>query len=411
MIHDELTEGFTFPLQYMQHGCNTYIAKEMKKHCKKAVIETIGGINEPQMADLLIAEGGADLVGMSRSFIADPDWAEKVRCGREDEIRPCIRCLRCLNYSTIPGSGTGTSMCTVNPRRVFPHPLPPSYLLQPNKKVVVIGGGPAGMKAAVELSRKGHRVSIFEKAGTLGGRLYFSDYMEFKEDIRRYRDYLIRLVEKDEKITVYLNTEATRERIEQEAPDAVIVAIGAEPFVPPIEGREKANVIHSAEVFGMESQLGETVAIVGGGQVGCELAVHLKQFCKKIELIEAGEELMPDGYDTPEERYWTIFCMEHDFERSGRESASAPLSDKVTIRLNSKCVSIDDQGLSIVDAAGERQHIKADKVIMATGLKPDAEKKKIFKNTAYDVIYIGDCEKVGNILGTSSSAYRASFRI
>ncbi len=411
MIHDELTEGFTFPLQYMQHGCNTYIAKEMKKHCKKAVIETIGGINEPQMADLLIAEGGTDLVGMSRSFIADPDWAEKVRCGREDEIRPCIRCLRCLNYSTIPGSGTGTSMCTVNPRRVFPHPLPPSYLLQPNKKVVVIGGGPAGMKAAVELSRKGHRVSIFEKAGTLGGRLYFSDYMEFKEDIRRYRDYLIRLVEKDEKITVYLNTEATRERIEQEAPDAVIVAIGAEPFVPPIEGREKANVIHSAEVFGMESQLGETVAIVGGGQVGCELAVHLKQFCKKIELIEAGEELMPDGYDTPEERYWTIFCMEHDFERSGRESASAPLSDKVTIRLNSKCVSIDDQGLSIVDAAGERQHIKADKVIMATGLKPDAEKKQIFKNTAYDVIYIGDCEKVGNILGTSSSAYRASFRI
>lgn len=235
--------------------------------------------------------------------------------------------------------------------------------------------------------------------------------MEFKEDIRRYRDYLIRLVEKDEKITVYLNTEATRERIEQEAPDAVIVAIGAEPFVPPIKGREKVNVIHSAEVFGMESQLGETVAIVGGGLVGCELAVHLKQFCKKIELIEAGEELMPDGYDTPEERYWTIFCMEHDFERSGRESASAPLSDKVTIRLNSKCVSIDDQGLSIVDAAGERQHIKADKVIMATGLKQDAEKKQIFKNTAYDVIYIGDCEKVGNILGTSSSAYRASFRI
>lgn len=411
MIHSERTEGFTFPLQYMAHGCNTYIAREVKKHCKKAVIETIGGINEPEMAESLLAEGAADLIGMARSFLADPDWAEKARYGKKEKIRPCIRCLRCLNYSAVAGQGTGTSMCTVNPRRVFPSPLAPSVLLEKNKKVCVIGGGPAGMKAAVELAKKGHEVTLYEKSNKLGGRLEFADHMEFKEDVKRYRMYLENAARSHNNIKVILNTEATCATMEEQQPDAVIVAIGAEPFIPAIKGVEGDRVLHASQVIGREETLGETVAIVGGGQVGCELAVHLKSHVKHIRLVEAGDEWMPDAYDTPEERYWTIFCMTHAFARNSRDSLSAPETEIVETYLKSKCVEITEDGICIEDETGTQKELKADTVIMATGLKPDHQKVESFEKTAFDVIEIGDCHQVGSILGTSSSAYRAAFRI
>lgn len=411
VIHNELTESFTHPIQYMRHGCNTYIAREIKRRCPKAVIETIGAINEPQMAEDLLAEGAADLVGMARSFIADPDWAEKARRGREDEIRPCIRCLRCLNYSSMPGPRSGAGLCTVNPRRAVFAPLPPSPLQETGKSVIVIGGGPAGMKAAVELSRKGHHVELFEKSGQLGGRLSFSDHMEFKEDVRRYRDYLRHMVEQDENIHVRLNSEATRPMIDEMRPDAVVVAVGAKPFIPPVPGADGRNVIHSAGVFGREDALGDTVAIVGGGQVGCELAVHLKRFCKRIEVIEMGRELMPDGYDTPQERCWTMFCMENDYNRNGRDFTDAVPSDKVNVRLNTRCVSVNEEGVCVERPDSIRETIQADTVIMATGLKPNQEELDVFEGSAYDVVCIGDCKKVGTILGASSSAYGAAAQI
>ena len=312
MIHNEFTEGNTLPMQYMKRGCNVPFAEEIRKHVH-IPIETVGGINEPEMAEEIIASGKADLVAMARSIIADPDWGIKAKEGRPEDIRPCIRCLRCLNYSRRPQ--TGTSICTVNPRRIIHTPLPAVGAFDPRKKVVIIGGGAAGLQAAQEIGKCGHQVVLLEKSGKLGGRLEFADHMDFKRDIKRYRQYLITQVEKLDNVEVRLNTEATPELVASECPDAVIVAIGADNFLPKIPGRENKNVIHSSDLFTHVDELGEKIVVVGGGQVGCEQTVWLQTLGKQVDVVEMDDKLMKANWrDTPEEHFWTEFYMTHEYD-------------------------------------------------------------------------------------------------
>lgn len=407
MIHNEFTEGHTYPMQYMERGCNAVYAREAKKHVKHARIETVGGINEPEMAEKFIAEGYADLVAMARSVIADPDWARKAKEGRAEDIRPCIRCLRCLNYARKPQ--TGTSVCTVNPRRILPHPLPPvtSGIV---KRVAVIGGGPAGMKAALEIGKNGHQVTLFEKEGRLGGRLSFADHMAFKEDIVRYRNYLIHQLEKLPNVTVRLHTAATAALL-GDGWDAVIVAVGAIPFIPAIPGADGENVIHAGDIFGKEAELGNRIVIIGGGQVGCEESIHLHSMGKHVDVVEVSKELMPEGKDMPEERFWTMFFMEHEFDKKRRDLLNVPKNDRVRIHVSSRCVEISREGAWIEDSDGKRTFLEADTVILATGFRPDERAKAEFEHAALDVIAVGDCIKAGDLRQTSSTGLYASFQI
>lgn len=407
MIHNDFTEGHTFPMQYMAHGCNAAFAKEIKKDVH-VIIETVGGINDPEMADLFVKEGYADLVAMARSWIADPEWGRKAKTGHPEDIRPCIRCLRCLNYCTYPQ--TGTSMCTVNPRRIIPHPLLPVTTGE-HKKVAVIGGGPAGMQAAVEIAKNGHHVILFEQNDKLGGRLSFADYIEFKHDIKRYRQYLETQVRKNPNIEVRLNTKATRSLLESEQADAIIVASGAQNAYPPIEGTHLPNVMHAGDLFGHEDELGDKVIIIGGGQVGCEETVYLQTMEKQVAVVEMSSELMPEGKDTKQERFWTLFFMTHKYDMNKRDLENAEEINRVSIHLQSICSKITEKGVYIKDASGKESFLEADNVILATGFKPDSNDKTEFDGLATDVIFIGDCKKVGNLLSTSSSGYYASLQI
>lgn len=412
-INNITSDVYMFPMNYMQHGCNAYLAKEVRKHVKNVLIETVGGINEPEMADQFIADGTADLIGMARTFIADPNWAEKARLGKAEDIRPCIRCLRCMNYC-YPPYNRGTSECTVNPRRVIPHPLPASEMESVpfhSKKVAVIGGGPAGMMAARELAQKGHIIDLYEKSPSLGGRLFYADYLPFKQDIQRYNHYLQTQVRKSDRIQLHLNCTATPEMLVEQNYEAIVIALGAENFVPNIPGIEDGHICHACDVFGHEDELGQRVAIIGGGSVGCELAVYLQTKGKQIDVLSRSAELIPNGKDLPKERYLTIFYMEHDYTPENRILSQIPKSDRVKSHLQVSYNKIVKEGIWITNADGSQELIRADTIILATGYLPNQEQCDSFVGCAPTVLKIGDCNQVADLWNTSKGGYYAALQI
>jgi NADPH-dependent 2,4-dienoyl-CoA reductase/sulfur reductase-like enzyme len=247
------------------------------------------------------------------------------------------------------------------------------------------------MQAALLAAKRGHQVSLYEKSAQLGGMLKLLDGMDFKYDLIRYRNYLVRQVEKTN-IAVYLNTEATPEMIKKERPDAIIVAIGGEHFVPPIPGVESAMSSEQAHLN--NEKIGQKVVIIGGGTAGCEMAVHLGKLGKEVVVVEMGEILMPTGIFT--DRMHTIHFMDEY---------------KVKYYTETKCKKITEQGIEVVNAENKEFFINADTVILSTGLKSKAKERDGFANTAFKVISVGDCVQIGTVINATRTAYDAVLSI
>lgn len=281
------SEHYCMTSTLMPHFINMPYAKLLKNAGVKTAICAVGANDDPAEMERLIADGTLDFVAIGRGTLADSDLPRKILQNKEDEVRPCIRCNDCM-----AGLYDGFYQCNINPTAGQEAYLLNTPAVEEKKKVLVVGGGPGGMQAAITASDRGHQVILVDNQEKLGGTLRFTDYDAHKQDLKKYTDYLVRQTLKRD-IKVRLNTTASRALLEELQPQSIIVAAGATPRVPNIEGIEQAY--HATAAYYQPEKMGDKIILIGGGLIGCELALHLAEFGKHITILEITNELAQDA--------------------------------------------------------------------------------------------------------------------
>ncbi len=370
----------------MDREYNVHYAASIKKEFPDLLINTVGSIMSIDRAEEIIASGKADFVSMCRPLLADPDMPRKYFEGREEDHRPCLRCQSCA------GPAHRIITCAVNPflGREREFPLGKVGKAAVRKRVAVVGGGPGGITAAMVLCERGHDVTLYEKTDRLGGIMNYAALPSFKQDAADYVKYLVRQANKCG-ARILLNTAATREMLEKENYDAVIVAIGAEPIVPDLPGIRLPHVCWAPEADAGEKPCGRKVVVAGAGAVGLEAAIDLKKEGRDVTVIE-----LLDDYSSL---------------RKSAASASAEfltLIDelKLDVRLGHRLLEVTPTEVICEEVkTGETVRIPADTVLLALGVKPKWEEADQLRLACPgpDTALIGDCLYVGNNVKAATS--------
>jgi len=359
------------PMSFPQ-GWKVPYAESIKQGVKIPVI-VVGTIREPEFAERILEEGKADFVALGRTLLADPEWPRKAAEGRIEDICKCLSCNFCHNkmFLNLP------LRCAVNPnlgRDAEFAELKPALV---PKRVMVIGGGPAGIEASLVCAQRGHMVSLYEKQPSLAsGQLKLAATPPGKDKIHWLRDYLITQARKQEGLSLHLQTEVTEELVREVEPDVLILATGAKPFIPDIPGIRGENVVTAHQVLeGSVKVQGQRVAVIGGGQVGCETALFLVEHDCKVTIIEQlpATELAHGAYTS--NRADILFRL--------REAGVETITEHLVIE-------VQDTKVIIIDKNRRESSLEVDKIVLAAGAIPERELADNLEGKLPQFYIIGD---------------------
>jgi len=396
----------------LPRGGFVYLAQGIKQAVSIPVM-ACNRISDPILADRILRDGQADLIGFARGLIADPELPNKAREGRFDEINYCIACNQGCFDPIFEGK---PQTCLVNARAGAER----KRAIEPvssRKKVMVIGGGPAGMEAARVAALRGHEVCLYEKNECLGGQLPLAAAPAGREEFLTFVRYLEGQMKKLN-VTVHMGTEATPLQVDREKPEVVIVATGAEPAIPGIKGADRPNVVLAWDVLSGKADTGKEVVIIGGGAVGLETALLLARkgtidadtlyfltinqaekpetiqglLCRGLKKVTVLEMLKRAGQDIGRSTRWAIL---QDLSRLGVRTLSKALAKEIT-----------ERGV-VIEREGREELIPGDTVVLATGAKPVNSLYDQIKSRVGEIHVIGDAKNPRKALEAVAEGFEA----
>jgi 2-enoate reductase len=380
------------PPLYLEHGCYLHLTERLKKVVKVPVI-VAGRMEVPELAEMAIEEGKADMVAIGRGLLADPYWPNKVKEGNIKNIRPCLACHQgCLGRMI---ALEGPLSCAVNPAcgNERDGAIQPASVI---KKVMVIGGGVAGMEAARVAAIRGHHVTLYEKNERLGGHVLTASVPSFKKDEARLLEWY-KTELGDLKVKINLGKKASPELLQKEKPDAVIVATGSRPVIPDVPGINKEKVTTAIDLLLGKKKAGKQVVIVGGGLIGCETALWLAQQGRQVTIVEALKGLMQSGSRVPRPN----MMMLRDLLKF----------NNVNVLTNTSPSEITDDGALVIDKSSQKITLHADTVVIAVGLCPYRELYSSLKESVPNIHLVGDAVEARNIMHAIWDAYEVARNI
>lgn len=377
------------PSAYDDAGSQLFIAERMRKEGITTPFLVQGKLNYAPLAEEVLESGVADIIAHGHQSLADPYWPQKVKEGRLEDIAYCTACNECLNSSVhLPGN------CAINPRTCKERKL----ILKPTKKkrrILVIGGGPGGMYTAALAAEQGHDVTLWEKTGKLGGLINAAGAPDFKADMRRYKEHLISRVYKTG-VKVEFMHEATEADIDAFNPELVVLAAGATTFIPPIPGINGKKVLTAYEVLAERKHVGDRIIVIGGGHVGCEVAMELEERGRKVTIVEMNKGHLIENAD-----------MSQNMKLGLKERF---MKAHIQTFTGSRVLEIDDR-VALVETPMGLISIECDNVIVASGFRPNNQLQNTLKGKPYKIYSIGDCVKPGKVYEAVHGGFKIIYKL